>query len=276
MPRTLRVLNLSGRISDEDARAAVVACDRQLENEFSSAWGMVPPIAYFSSSKSTPLAEEFMAFVDVVGTGMFGFHSETPDGKAYGLICVPEILSQPGSSVLSGPLSCSAVLSHEILEWALDPMINAWREGPDGYDYALEACDAVQSSSYETDAVGKKVTVSNFLLPAWFDRTPQEGDRFDFLGVLSKPFTIDALAYAIRRKVGEARSDVWGQRAAWKGDAVPVSRGVKRGVVEESFEVVTEFENEYPYGHDVPTHALSELASPVLDDVPSSSDFSKP
>lgn len=228
MPRTIKILNLSTRITDEEAKAAAVACNQQLSGEFSSAWGMVPPIAYFSTSKALPLTEEFIAFVDVADPNAYGFHGELPDGSAYGIICVPTILDDANGTALMGPISCSCVLSHELLEWAADPMVNAWRDGGDGYEYALEVCDAVQGGAYVIQAASHDVTVSNFLFPAWFDRTPQDNDRFDLLGVVKKPFTLDNGGYTIRRKAGTDRVDIWGERAPWKLGAVPITRGSKR------------------------------------------------
>jgi len=76
----------------------------------------------------------------------------------------------------------SSALSHELLEMLADPWINWCAMGSDNRIYALEVCDAV-----EDDRLGYKidgVLVSDFITPAWFERT--DADRLDFSQHLSK------------------------------------------------------------------------------------------
>jgi hypothetical protein len=66
------------------------------------------------------------------------------------------------------------------------------------------------------DVGGTPVEVSNFVLPAWFDPIPVDGAKFDWLGKLSKPFSMTKGGYVIVRNQGSV-SQVFGEEfPAWK------------------------------------------------------------
>jgi len=143
-----------------------------------------------------------------------GYHDETDEGSPYGKVFVGDIMRN-GGNLASGPNSISVTASHEILEMAVDSAANVWADDyKSGYSYALEACDAVEGDSYEIDGV----SVSNFVLPAWFDPRAPSVARFDWLEKLSAPFSMTAGGYMIRRNpaTGEV-SNVWGEKfPEWK------------------------------------------------------------
>ena len=123
--------------------------------------------------------------------------------------------------------SVSACLSHELLELLGDPNADEFRSYVDGYEYALELCDAVESDTYVIDGV----EVSNFVLPAFFGN--DQTARVDYLGKLARPFETGVGGYQVRRDPKTGRIDqVFGrERAAWRaaGMAHPASRTSKRG-----------------------------------------------
>ena len=118
--------------------------------------------------------------------------------------------------MLRGPLSVSAVLSHEVIEAYCDPDVNLWADRGDGFLIAYEACDPVENDVYDVETKdGTKVSVSNFVLPAWFDSLTPEGSKLDFMAKLSKPFTMSEGGYLVMRhpKSGEIKN-VFGSHGA--------------------------------------------------------------
>jgi hypothetical protein len=131
--------------------------------------------------------------------GALGYHTEGRDGSVFGKIFAKETLSG-GGTVLTGDLSVSSVLSHEVIEMFLDRNVNKWADGPDGQtSFSFEGCDPVEGDSYPVMVAGKPVMVSNFILPAWFDDSPPKGSTFDFMKKLSAPFTMTAGGYVVTR-----------------------------------------------------------------------------
>ncbi len=61
----------------------------------------------------------------------------------------------------------SVAASHEVLETIGDPQCDQWVANTDGFQYALELCDAVESNSYA--AAGTGIRISDFLLPSFFE-----------------------------------------------------------------------------------------------------------
>jgi len=127
-------------------------------------------------------------------------------------------------------VSVSSVLSHEILEMVGDPYANFWCDGPvtpQGNHYALELCDPVQQDSYainiSTDATKPSwVSVSNFILPTWFDPAGKNPDDFpfDYLHKLTAPFSMSKGGYLIVLQAGQS-SQIFGEHMPqWRKDQV--------------------------------------------------------
>ena len=95
----------------------------------------------------------------------------------------------------------SVTLSHEVIEAYVDPDLNLWAEGPRKTLWAYEACDPVEESSYTVSVDGRRVGVSNFVYPTWFDLEFARGDRFDHLRETTGPFHV-ASGYANYRYLG--------------------------------------------------------------------------
>jgi hypothetical protein len=131
---------------------------------------------------------------DADTAGALGYHDEDEHGVPYGKVFT-KISLQYGS--------VSSVLSHEVIELFLDPPCNRFAiDFNTGVLYAVEGGDPVENDSY--DAGG--IEVSNFIMPAWFDLTPQAGDHFDWLGKLTAPFTMTKGGYLIYMQGGEEKS----------------------------------------------------------------------
>jgi hypothetical protein len=104
-------------------------------------------------------------------------------------------------SLMTGPSSLSAVISHEILETLGDPGANRWADVGDGTEVAQEMSDPVESFCYPGL---NDVSVSDFVTPAFFD--PNGVAPFSFLDKPTKPFTAATAGgadYLIIRSVNE-------------------------------------------------------------------------
>lgn len=145
--------------------------------------------------------------------GALGYHDdEHGDGIPYSDVFVK-------TSIEDGE-QASVVAVHEAIEMLVDPHVNnPWVE-PDpaqgGRQYIVEACDAVQGSSFDVGAPEGRETgtlVANFCLPAWWGLKQTGTKDVDFRGALSKPFEVGSGGYISWLPAGEdpATSSDWHQ-----------------------------------------------------------------
>ena len=116
----------------------------------------------FAILPTLPNAPGDVAYHDVNGNGV---------PVCWDAITASDTLIGPGNSV-------SVAISHELLETPGDPGCNLWADGGDGFEYARERCDAVESQSYQVQGV----YVSNFLLDSFFVPGAPRTLRFHVLG----------------------------------------------------------------------------------------------
>lgn len=96
--------------------------------------------------------------------------------------------------------SISRALCHEIFETIIDPSCNSlWNTGSInmfgyGMSYVAEVCDPVEDNNVVVHCDGFDIYLSDFVYPAWKDRTNSQGP-FNFRDTLSKPFSIDDGGY---------------------------------------------------------------------------------
>jgi hypothetical protein len=113
-----------------------------------------------------------------------------------------EIFTKPcfdaGSTALAGTYAVSSVASHEACETDGDPFCNDWSDTGHGILVAKELCDPVEADVYDIDGVA----VSNFVLPEWFDPTVSAGEKFDYLGRCTKPFSMTKGGYWVQMPSG--------------------------------------------------------------------------
>lgn len=176
-----------GTVPQADLRRVVAALNTQLTRDFTPWWGMTGQVVVSSNGKvantSLPDVQDLAVIylVDKINVqGALGYHDVTNTNIPYGYVDVQL------SAKLGEPWSVT--LSHEVLELIGDPQTNTLVMGPHPtakYDvfYWYEMCDAVQDEHY----VINNVTVSNFVLPAYF--TPTAG-RTSFLNQPLAPFHV--------------------------------------------------------------------------------------
>lgn len=219
-PTLVSVVNQSRRVSDEDVAAMTSAVMRQLVRDVAPFYGLVPAMEFVPRG-GAPL--EFAALAYIIDEpdidGALGYHDEDEDGRPYIKVFVDPTLDH-GGAVLTGADAVSVTLSHEVLELVGDSPANKWVDGPDGRDYAYELCDAVEGDVYDVDGV----SVSNFVLPAFFDPRAEEGSRMDHLFKLTRPFTMTPGGYQIVRtepgRVGQVFARTGAQCAVALTDSV--------------------------------------------------------
>ena len=126
--------------------------------------------------------------------GDCGWHNVDGDGLPYAHVFADPSISN-GSGWTTGADAISSTASHEVLEMLADPAANEYSFNGARLMWAREVCDAVQADTYRIVARGMKVSVSNFVLPAFFN--PWADGPYDHLGVLKEPFWLVKGGYAI-------------------------------------------------------------------------------
>jgi hypothetical protein len=220
------VINLSKKISDDDVKTMVMACQDQLNHDVAPHWHMESwfVIFYSDPKQISPRALPMVIFDAPDAPNALGYHSEM-NGKPYGRVFVDPVL-QNGGAILYDPanpqnVSVSSVLSHEIIELYIDRDANQWADGPqirEGSSYAYEACDPVQGNSYSKTINGKKVSLSNFILRSWFDPQNPVGNPVDFMHTCPGAFQLAPGGYMIVRSAPRTEQQVFGaiKMATWQ------------------------------------------------------------
>jgi hypothetical protein len=213
----IAIIDKSAKVSTADAALMTAACNTQLGLHACPAWNRAPSsVQFFQDETKVPASAWIIALFDNADqSGALGWHTETPAGRPYGRVFVKPVL-EAGGTMLTGELSVSAVLSHEVLELVVDPYVNLWATAADGSDYAIEVCDPVESDSYMIKLGDKRVSVSNFVLPDWFNATPAKGAKFDYMSKLSSPFAMTTGGYVVYKHSGATHDRFGAAYPAWK------------------------------------------------------------
>lgn len=197
------VQNHSTLISDADLALAVKAVAHQVQYDVAPAWGAKPlSLVLLPATAPVPAGAYALGVYDSADqANALGYHSEEDDGTVYGKVFVAPVLNN-GGTALTGALSVSAVLSHEVLETFVDPHVQLWAYDGASAMWAYESCDAVEGDAYPVKVGGQDVSVSNFLYPSYFDDKAPAGTKLDFLDTLTKPFEIAKGGYAVKLTLG--------------------------------------------------------------------------
>jgi hypothetical protein len=196
----ISVVNLSKRISDEQALEVIRAINRQVNEDFAPYWHLAATLRLEGSAKrledrGTPalLRGEAVLYLDddPKSNGVEGFHQSNGRGLPFGVVYTQIAEKLDGTWTIT--------MSHEALELIADPTVNTLAAGPHPVErtrhvfHWLEVCDPVQADSYRIDGVA----VSSFVLPAYFDPTERAAsERRDFLGTRAKGGGIGPFAIA--------------------------------------------------------------------------------
>lgn len=231
----IAVQNLSTLVTDEDAYAMAVLCDRQARRDVAPAWGVQPSQVTFLKQASLLHYDAIIGILDDADqAGDLGWHTEGPGADVYGRVFARPVLDN-GGNALTDALSVCSVLSHEVVETIGDAACNAWAQQADGTLVARELCDPVESDSYlmtvtTEEGTSLSGTVSDFLLPAWFD-PDAKGGPYDQMSLLAAPFEVRSDGYVIVMTGGTV-TEQWGEKyPEWRKTTKesPLSRTAQRG-----------------------------------------------
>lgn len=207
-------------LPDKEVAFLTAGCDLQLREHFLPLWEGIEytPVRFYSSEKDLPIVSDLvrlMVVADVIDEpGALGYH--TMDPLIHGVV-----LAQNNGAT-------GSILSHEILETAVDPTANRWTGMPDGRYVAEEVCDPVESDVYTVDVeiFGEKqsVLLSDFVTPAWFLKNSV--GPYSYLNKAPAPFTLAPGGYMIVRE-GSKVYDVWAAGSSSVSAKSSISRARK-------------------------------------------------
>lgn len=202
--RRLYVVNESTLVANDDVRKMVAACNKQVREHVAPAWfGERVIVEYHSGDlasvqKEVPKGDWAIAVMDDPDqAGALGWHWQDDTDHIYGEIFAKPCLDA-GSTALTGTYAVSSVLSHEVCETYGDEFCNDWSDTGRGFAVAKELCDPVEADTYDIDGVA----VSNFVTPEWFDPTVSPGEKFDYLGRCTAPFSMTKGGYWVQAPLG--------------------------------------------------------------------------
>jgi hypothetical protein len=225
------ITNHSTEVNDNDVATMAQAVAAQMKMHVAPSWDRVPPAVVFHGAGSPipPGAHEIGVFDDADQAGDLGWHTEDAGEAIYGRVFARPVL-QNGGDALTKPLSVASVLSHEVIEMFGDAACNNWADDDRGALHALELCDPVEADSYPVTVGTTAVTVSNFVLPSWFDPHAKPGDQFDWMKRTRRPFQLSRGGYEVYRQAGQERQRFSETYPEWKKNtkSTPLSRTRKR------------------------------------------------
>lgn len=217
----LCAVNNSTLVTSQQVYDMSLLWDYQARHHVAPAWGVWPPqVTYLKAASDAPAGSIVVAVLDNSDqAGDLGYHSEGPGGVQFARVFAEPVL-QNGGNVFTNQLSVCSVGSHEVIEAILDPACNRWADAGGGTAIAIEGGDPVESDSYEiTVGSGPGAvtgTVSNFVLPRWFDPEAPAGSQFDWMSLTSSPFEVRPTGYVITMSEGNVSQQFGDQYPGWR------------------------------------------------------------
>lgn len=208
------------------------ACASQLRLHVAPLWNKTAvPVVFLSRKEDAPPGAWVLGLLDDSDqAGALGWHSVSEDGLYYGRIFVRPVLDNGGNALTNKKLSVASVASHEVVELFCDPACNLYAEADANTEYAVEACDPVEATSYPVSVDGIKVQMSNFVTPRWFDPFSPPHTRLDYVGELTDPFTMSPGGYVIKKINGQVTQEFGRKYPDWRRGmkASPLARTMRR------------------------------------------------
>lgn len=235
----LAVVNINLSKPIEELKLVVRAIEKQVNNEFKSAWKVGANIETHEAilkngryvDEKTFDRSKFDAVIYVgqssqdedTGADAFGTH-EVRNGAVCGFVYIDvcDLKKEPWS----------ATLSHEILEILIDPTGNFYEIGPDPYGsginakFAKEVCDPTQHDFYSVDGV----LLCNFVTPNYFDTSCGDLRSTNKLGLVLPPFKARAGGYAQFSLPGQSSERYWGPASDATMDEAKLAAAVMKSL----------------------------------------------
>lgn len=191
-------LNVSTVVTAAQLTQCVAALQLQAGQDFGSIYGIDVNLPVITDPAVLG-PKDWLVVVsdDADQAGALGYHQLTAQGQPLGKVFA-RTSQQAGDN-------WTVTASHELLEMLADPWASLICQGADNVLRAFEVCDPVEDDSlgYQLDGGFGPVTVSDFVLPAWFNSAP---GPFDFKGHVTAPLQILPNGY-----IGELINGVWTQ-----------------------------------------------------------------
>jgi hypothetical protein len=181
------VVNKSTLVTDADVKRWTAACARQIREHVAPAYSMTPVrVQFLSAASHAPKgAWVITVYDDGDQAGVLGDHTEDAMGRILGRVFA--------SPCLQYGVAISTTLSHEVVETFCDPDVDQWRDTGQGFSVAYEACDPVESWSYNVDGI----EVSDFVTPGWYGVGHGRTHWLDTYRLA--PFALGSGGYYVRR-----------------------------------------------------------------------------
>ena len=188
IPKEIALVCSSG-VSSQELERVAAALNRQIEEDFEPIWQKSTTVAVKTVAPDTGWYIELKPELPRPDAG--GFHQtrlELEDGVP---VLVPYALIDL-SLVNQDPGKWSAAASHELLEMLVDPLGDYYSDpvpAPETFTnstqvrYLIETCDPCALSFYEIDGV----TVSDFVLPAYFEPSDGGAAKYSKTGKITQP-----------------------------------------------------------------------------------------
>jgi hypothetical protein len=176
-------------LDPDEVRHVIRALNTQVARDFAPIWGLSAKVTLLNRKRGIRIPPDGrVGVVHLMDTAAaVGWHLEQDSGIPAGYVRAD--LSQATRSNLPW-MTWTSNLSHEVLELVADPFLNLFARGPHPkfnreVFYYREVCDPVQASTYKISGV----TVSNFVLPHFYNAMGDDDRRNDFLSEGVKPFS---------------------------------------------------------------------------------------
>lgn len=225
----IALINKSTTITNAEVTMMVQALNRQMRAHVAPTWAMLPAtIVAGNAADAFPI----YLFDSLSAADALGFQTEDEEGRIFGKVFVDPILYN-GGTVYATPRSVTTAVSQEVIEAFVDYQCSGWTLGAQGRLYAYEVCAPVASDAYILGVGDKKIFVSNFVTPAWFEVSSAPDARFDHLGRLKTVFGVTDGGYAVYMSSSvshEIFAELGTNYPAYKvpGLAHPMSRTTRR------------------------------------------------
>lgn len=194
-PRHVALISKTGAVPAADVAFMAAALAVQLRDHVCPAWGL-PAIELAAYQDGAPLPPSLAAVLYLVDNdgnpASLGYHASLA-GLVYGFVDVRQTRGGHGS--------VSAVASHEAIELVLNKNLDRWIWIPSRrLFFWREACDPVQELTYQIEVelagVKRSITVSDFILPEFFD-ADHDGPG-DHVGLI-RPLAISPDGYQVAK-----------------------------------------------------------------------------
>jgi hypothetical protein len=200
----ISVINQSKGVLDDELDIICKTIQIQLTRDVSPAWEILSPTITFNS-KDPHAYTIYVIDNDSQELQALGFHLEESNDTIDGYVMCEPILDNGGTVMLfdssnPGKYTISGTLSHEVIELVFDRFTNIYYDNSNGISWCGELCDPVEQIGYGIEVGNINVSVSDFLLPNFWD--PHSTSKWNFLNSLHGPFTILDGGYAVQRNNG--------------------------------------------------------------------------